>query len=196
MILTETVQIKIVARNAKYWQSRGYSFGAVGGRANANGTKNLEVSVKDLLPKSNVIVLCRCNDCQEEYSQRFSRDKEVCYKCRKSAMMKDNKLGAGKGRKIPSIQGSLHPRWNPNKDAQSDYYTKVRKYTEQTYVENQSFINPNNLPRTLCGVPGGYQLDHKVSVKKGFMFGINPKVLGSVDNLQMLPWEENRQKWS
>ena len=92
------------------------------------------------------------------------------------------------------MMGENHPNWNPNKSAFQRYAYKVRRITEETYKKYKDIINPENLPRTLCGVEGGYQLDHRVSVHKGFKFGINPKVLGSLDNLQLLPWKDNRTK--
>jgi hypothetical protein len=55
-------------------------------------------------------------------------------------------------------------------------------------------INPNNHPRTKAGIDGGYQLDHRISIKKAFSIGLNPKIVGSLDNLQMLSWSENIRK--
>ena len=40
-----------------------------------------------------------------------------------------------------------------------------------------------------------YQIDHILSVKYGFENKIDPKVIGNIKNLQMLPWKENRYKW-
>ena len=71
---------------------------------------------------------------------------------------------------------------------------EVRKITEENYNKYKEQINPNNHPRTLCGIENGYQLDHRVSIKWGFLHGVNPKVIGNVDNLQMLPWKENLTK--
>jgi 5-methylcytosine-specific restriction endonuclease McrA len=91
--------------------------------------------------------------------------------------------------------GSAHPRWNPNKAPLIEYGRKVRVLSEKTYQENLSNLNPDNLPRTLCGIDGGYQLDHKISIKNGFVNNIPPERLSSVDNLQLLPWKDNRKKW-
>ena len=48
--------------------------------------------------------------------------------------------------------------------------------------------------RGVNGEEGAYTLDHIISVKKGFMDNIDPEVIGHLDNLQMLPWEENIAK--
>lgn len=96
---------------------------------------------------------------------------------------------------LPRMYGENHPNFNPNKDEYSEYMYKVRVITEKTYNDNIETINPEGNKRSLCGVDGGYQLDHIISVKQGFVEGISPEIIGGLDNLQMLPWEENRNKW-
>jgi hypothetical protein len=44
------------------------------------------------------------------------------------------------------------------------------------------------------GEDGAYTLDHIVSLKKGFKEGIPAEQIGHIENLQMLPWEENITK--
>lgn len=48
--------------------------------------------------------------------------------------------------------------------------------------------------RGVNGEEGAYTLDHKISIKKGFIENISPEQIGHIDNLQMLPWEENITK--
>lgn len=74
------------------------------------------------------------------------------------------------------------------------YRNKVHKLSEKTYQENKEIINPNNYPRTLCGVVGGYQLDHIVEIKDGFQKNISPEEMSKVENLRMLTWEENLKR--
>jgi transposase len=74
------------------------------------------------------------------------------------------------------------------------YCNKVRRLTEKNYVKYQNIINPNNHPRTLCGVEGGYQIDHKLSVRFCYDNNISEEVCSSVDNLQMLEWSKNLNK--
>lgn len=71
------------------------------------------------------------------------------------------------------------------------YKNKVHKLSEKTYVENVEVINPNNYPRTLCGVDGGWQLDHIKTVRECFDDGISEEEAASLNNLRMLPWKEN-----
>jgi hypothetical protein len=74
------------------------------------------------------------------------------------------------------------------------YSNKVRRLTEKNYVKYFTIINPNNHPRTLCGVDGGYQVDHKLSVKFCYDNNISEEVCSSVDNLQMIEWSQNLNK--
>ena len=50
--------------------------------------------------------------------------------------------------------------------------------------------------KTLCGVEGGWQLDHIISIKYGFENNIDPVIISSIENLQMLPWLDNVKKGS
>ena len=194
MIVSRYTYVKVAPSNFRYWEGLGYSVERMK-RQNAS-PQRIKVSVNDLLPGSNVDVACHCDECGKKYVQRFCRDKSVCYECRRRKHMVGNTLGSvHKGKKHPQMSGENHPRWNPNKTAYKAYWNKVRQVTEETYTTNKSVINPTDLPRTLCGVERGWQLDHRISVKRGYLLGINPKVIGGLDNLQMLPWESNRAKW-
>jgi hypothetical protein len=48
--------------------------------------------------------------------------------------------------------------------------------------------------RGVNGQTGAYTLDHKISVKRGFIENIPAEIIGNIDNLEMLPWEENITK--
>ena len=90
--------------------------------------------------------------------------------------------------------GENHPSYNPDRREYLRYKTKVQRLTEQTYAAYHKEINPYGLPRTLAGVEGGYQLDHITSTWKGFTQNINPDIIASKENLQMLPWLDNLKK--
>ena len=69
------------------------------------------------------------------------------------------------------------------------YRKNVFVYTRKTFtkykelLENESgFIKFNN---------SGISLDHIFSVKEGFLQGIDPKIIGSIVNLQLLPLRDN-----
>lgn len=86
-------------------------------------------------------------------------------------------------------------KWVPESELSDwEFYKKeVRRKTESTYKKCKEDINPNNHKRVLCGKEG-YQLDHIVSVLNGFRENIPVEEISSTDNLQMLPWKENRNK--
>lgn len=114
---------------------------------------------------------------------------EVCLKIRASNIGKHNK-----GIQRPQVQGELHYHWNPNKSAFRNYRRLVQRQTEAIYQKHLYILNPENHQRTLCGVKGGYQLDHKMSVKEGFEKNLSVHEIAHINNLQMLPWQENRKK--
>lgn len=187
MILSKHVFVKIAPSNFGYWEALGYKICL---------KDRLKVKVEELKPCSNMKVACKCESCDTKYIQRFSRNKNVCSKCRSVSRMLTNKFGtSNKDKKLPTISGVKHPRWNTQKSEYKIYYNKVRTITEQTYRQHKKVINPFGYPRKICGVEGGWQLDHRISIKRGFMLGINPKVIGSLDNLQMLTWSDNRNKY-
>jgi len=72
---------------------------------------------------------------------------------------------------------------------------KVSYLTEIVYGKNKHIINPDDLPRCVAGVKGGYQIDHIQSVKECFDKKLSAEYCSRIENLQMLPWEENRKKW-
>jgi hypothetical protein len=74
------------------------------------------------------------------------------------------------------------------------YRRAVQRLTEQIYRDHVHLINPHNLMRTKCGILGGYQLDHIISVKAGFDSQCSAHEIACINNLQMLPWQENRAK--
>jgi len=81
-----------------------------------------------------------------------------------------------------------------NKTEYQKYKRRVRYLTESEYSKYHVEINPKNHPRTLCGVDGGYQLDHIMGVFECFYGGISAEKCASKDNLQMLPWSVNLKK--
>lgn len=197
MIITKKVWIQLnsnqIYDSVKYWSEKGYF--------NLRPQQKLLVNVGDLPSFSSAKVLFKCDDCGVEWERRFSKrnakrdyEKDLCYKCSRldigKRVGKENAIKGGK-----KNRGENHHNYNPNKKEYSKYAYEVRRITEETYRQNIHILNPDNHPRTLNGVCGGYQLDHKISIKSAFLDGLDPKIVGSIENLQMLPWEDNRKKW-
>lgn len=198
MIIQDEVEISLNSNQTydavKYWTEKGYT--------NLRPQQKLTVKVSELPKFSGAEVLFKCDDCGKEWIRRYSKKftartvyiEDYCYICsRRHTNNHTNKHHVSNKGWMKS--GENHPNWNPNKSDFLKYAYAVRRVSEETYNLYQDVINPQNLPRTLCGIDGGYQLDHKISIKEGYDNHLNPEVLGHITNLQMLPWEANRAKW-
>lgn len=73
------------------------------------------------------------------------------------------------------------------------YQNDCAYMSDKVFNANQEILNPNGYIRTLAGVPGGYQLDHILPKAIGYKLDIPPALISHVDNLQVIPWEENRE---
>jgi hypothetical protein len=90
-----------------------------------------------------------------------------------------------------------HWNWKDSETYSKPFYhysKAVWRLTKSNYNKNKTLINPQNLTRGRAGQVGAYQLDHKISVHYGFMNNIAPEVIGDINNLQLLTWEENLLK--
>jgi len=70
------------------------------------------------------------------------------------------------------------------------YKIDVWRITNQQPIQQLENFNR----RGVNGQTGAYTLDHIISIKKGFIENTPPEQIGHIDNLQMLPWEENITK--
>jgi|APSaa5957512576_1039674.scaffolds.fasta_scaffold03254_5 hypothetical protein len=78
-------------------------------------------------------------------------------------------------------------------DRLSDYNRYKREVTILTRRIDVSMLL-NVEKRGKCGVDGAYQLDHIVEISEGYVNGVSPSELASIDNLQFIPWQENMKK--
>lgn len=192
MILSTTVPVTY-SNNKKYYISKGYP-------AEKQGFV-VEVKIEDLPISSNKKIICSCDSCSSIFKRSYQllikqrnkqNNEDFCYKCARKRvgdiMNKQNIIKATRLR-----TGEKHPRWNFNKKEFKKYERSVRYYTEKQPL---FLLENSDKPRKKCGVSGGYQLDHILSIKEGFVRGIEPKFVGSLVNLQFIPWEINRSKSS
>tara|TARA_R110000868_G_scaffold85500_1_gene240506 strand:+ start:327 stop:923 length:597 start_codon:yes stop_codon:yes gene_type:complete len=195
MIIQEDVETYIRPITKLHYEELGYT-GSVGNQHTKS--KKIRVLVSHLPPNSNMKIKCQCDDCGHIWSQPYQvankkKDKHFCRDCTRKeigrTMDRTNIDAATRNR-----TGSNHPRWNPDKTAFQEYSRRVRWLSEKVYVNNKHLLNPDDLPRTLCGIDEGYQLDHKMSIKKAFDLGIPEHKAASINNLQLLSWTENRSK--
>lgn len=76
--------------------------------------------------------------------------------------------------------------------AYKKYKNRVWKLTNN----NKLNVLENYDKRALAGTKDGYQLDHRYSISEGFKEGIEPEIIGSIYNLEFIPWEDNLTKGS
>ena len=89
---------------------------------------------------------------------------------------------------------------NPNYGKHHETYYKLDKWKRykldvRRITEQQPLHILNDFDkRGRNGVPGAYQVDHKISICEGFRQNLPVEVIGNITNLQMLRWEVNAQK--
>ena len=85
-----------------------------------------------------------------------------------------------------------------NFDAYMETLPEFKKYKRKvmtiTYRQPLDTL-PNYEKKGRMGEEGAYNIDHIISVKKGFMEGIPPEKIGDISNLEMIPWLDNIKKW-
>ena len=72
------------------------------------------------------------------------------------------------------------------------YKRKVSYYTYRSL--KQKFTVDELKQCKLCGIQGAKQVDHRYSIKQGFVDGINPEIIGSPINLELIDWLQNDKK--
>ena len=77
-----------------------------------------------------------------------------------------------------------------NRDKYQIYYSKVMSITNKQAIEELE----NYDKRGVSGNKGAYQLDHKFSILEGFKQDIHPSLIGGINNLEFIPWEDNARK--
>ena len=123
---------------------------------------------------------CIGNNCNNTFIVVLSRTKKYCsHSCQqKTANVAAKGVGSRKMR-------------NPATPEYKRYARKVHGLSQKIYEQNVNILNPNNHPRTLCGVDGGWQLDHIIPIKECFKKGITIEEASAITNLRMLPWKTN-----
>jgi hypothetical protein len=124
--------------------------------------------------------ICQNPECKKEINTIRSKFRKFC--CHSCQQKTANVAAKG--------AGSRKMR-NPNMPEYKKYAGAVHRATRDIYKKHIDVINPNGYPRTLCGVSGGWQLDHITPIKECFEQGISVDEAAAVTNLRMLPWKDN-----
>lgn len=72
--------------------------------------------------------------------------------------------------------------------------SKLKRYYElcwQYTRKNKLSTLKNHKKRGRAGIIGAYHLDHKFSILKGFINSIDAKIIGSINNLEFIPYKQN-----
>ena len=77
-----------------------------------------------------------------------------------------------------------------NKESYKRYDKTCRIISEESYKTYVDIIDPNRLRGRECG----YDLDHKLSIAIAYIHNINPDVIGSIFNLEVIPSNINIEK--
>lgn len=72
------------------------------------------------------------------------------------------------------------------------YYNIVYHYTRKSIKKYKNIINPENKP--IGRERGLYNIDHIYSIFDGFINKVDPNIIGSYINLQVIPWIMNLKK--
>jgi hypothetical protein len=124
MILDKEIEVRVVAATLNYWKSLGY--------LNASKDIMMNVKVSDLPKKSNYYVSCRCDSCDRTYSQRFSRNTNICGYCLSSKRMKNNNLHKAK---------ALHASPNKNDLLKLIEDRKTKSHIAKLYSVSITIVN-------------------------------------------------------
>lgn len=160
-----------------------------------------EYGLKKIKGRKKLLVDIECDQCGTTFSPENSHRKYCSFSCYRSSRCEYFKTEDGKNQmsKMAKERDTSYMQTEeykstlrkPDTPDYTRYKNRVHKLTSMVYEENKDKINPNNFPRTLAGVEGGYQLDHIISVREGFDRGISPEELSKLENLRMLPWKKN-----
>ena len=91
-------------------------------------------------------------------------------------------------RKTMEEKGTMIPL-----EMKSDFEKYKREVWKITNKNDLSLLE-NIDKRGMAGVDGAYHLDHKISIFYGFTNDIPHDIIGHINNLRMIPWQENYRK--
>ena len=156
--------------------------------------------------KLNITSILRCQPCAGKEGREAS-DKEIPGRPKGSKTSEDRRMNHSRPGSGKRLNASLtktqrlnaigkrygYSSYKEYRETMSDwekYKVDVRRITETQPIQ----LLENYDKRGVCGQEGAYQLDHIYSIFKGFKNQVPPSIVGHIDNLQMITWEENNKK--
>jgi hypothetical protein len=197
MLLTSKIGIKIVPTNINnfkkhYPQIKLYD--------------SIEVNVDELSNNSIVLIKCKCDICQETKKLQYRKylkniriyDYYSCKKCKnlKTSITKKSLYGdpnynnskkmiltkENMGLYIPASQVDDFRRYRKivNRFTYKSKKTLYKNWNGLDFYDSENILDNLNLLSKNMQYP---TVDHKISIKKGFVRNIPPYLIGSIDNL-------------
>lgn len=159
---------------------------------------NIRVPTHHLYKGSSVRVQCICDACTKQFDRPYwqvvGKTFLRCEYCADRYRCETRKFDYTK-RQNKYYSGEDHHNWNPNKSEYKKYKSRVMYYTRKSYKEHKSELNPNNYKLAIAGTLNGFQIDHIIPIKYGFDNNLPPETVGHINNLRIVTWKENRDKW-
>ena len=179
--LAKEAQYKNSSLHIDYYLNRGFTLEQA-----KKKIKNIHAKKKDRNYLLESLILLHPNKNIEELleMQRNIRDSSSKEKLGEEKFnLKNNKM-----RKTLENNGA----WVPlSEKTEYEFYS----YMVWFYTNSNDLKGLENYDkRGRAGVDGAFHLDHKFSISAGFVQNIPPELIGSINNLVFLPWEENVKK--
>ena len=76
----------------------------------------------------------------------------------------------------------------------SDFKIYQRKVSKFTNISKKRYTKEELKNIGKCGIDGAEQVDHKYSIKQGFLNNIPSYIIGHYENLEIINWEQNDKK--
>jgi hypothetical protein len=131
-------------------------------------------------PYNQVKKLIEDNNYQLLSSTYLNAHTKLSIKCPVGHIFEMGRIAFKHGQRCP--QCYKESITNNNRKEFDEYRRQINNLTEKNYKKFKNIINPNNLKRGR----NKYHLDHKYSVYDGFINKIEPEIIASVNNLQMM----------
>ena len=146
-----------------------------------------------------------CPDCGEvrcfasKYGMNVAeRIKSVCESCKnyKYDMTWNDNIDEDAIKKMRATKAGFTSweEYEQKYPAKKQYQAEVRRLTNLQPLHELSEYDKLEKMRGLNGTEGAYQIDHIISINKGWKDGISAEEIANITNLQVMKWEDNLRK--
>ncbi len=163
----------------EYWLKRGLS--EEGGRSEIQKIHDKKKGIDHLR-------LQHADLTQEEYNQLRDTGSYASIQRRYPELTEEQVLE----RYLGKIQKCRKTREDKGEMVPLEFLNEYNAYQKQVSLHtvlSKKQLDLDNIGR--CGVEGAHQLDHVFSKKQGFLQNVPAEIVGSIVNLQVIPWRDN-----